>query len=162
MVLVNLLLSIVIVLLSVWGYIRIGKPTPLYFGSAYVLFAASHFLLLLDTRGSYGFMLVPLRTTGYFCVAIGLFAIITDILKRKDTEKALRESEERLSATFDQAAVGIAEILPDNRISRFNSRFCEILGYPDDELYSLTLRDLIVPGEHPDHPDQFARTFPGS
>ena len=160
-VLVNLVLSIVIVILSFWGYVRIGKPTPLYFGSAYLLFAVSHLLLLFTLQASFGFFLVPLRTAGYFCVAIGLFALITDILKRKDVEKALRESEDRLSATFEQAAVGIAEILPDASISRFNSRFSEILGYTYNELSVRELRDLIVPEGQADHLDHVTRVISG-
>ncbi|MFA6225821.1 MAG: hypothetical protein WC620_06505 [Methanoregula sp.] len=86
--LVNLLLSITIVLLSVWGFFRIGKPTPLYFGIAYILFASSHFFLLFDIKVYDGLLLVCLRTVGYLFVAIGLFAIITDIMKRKNVEKA--------------------------------------------------------------------------
>ena len=43
---VNLLMCVGIVLVSVWGYYRIRKITPLYFGCAYTLFAISHFLLL--------------------------------------------------------------------------------------------------------------------
>ncbi|MDD1694884.1 MAG: PAS domain S-box protein, partial [Methanoregula sp.] len=145
MVLVNLLLSIIIVVLSVWGYIRIGKPTPLYFGFAYVLFATSHLLLLFDIRVYDELLLVFLRTLGYIFVATGLFAIIRDIMKRQSVEHALRESEERLSATFDQAAVGIAEILPYSRISRSNQKFSDILGYTPRELSSMTLPDIINP-----------------
>jgi PAS domain S-box-containing protein len=159
--LVNLLLSITIVLLSVWGFIRIGKPTPLYFGFAYLLFASSHFFLLFDIKIYDGLLLVSLRTLGYIFVAIGLFAIITDIMKRKSIEKALRESEERLSATFDQAAVGIAEILPDNKISRSNRKFSGIVGYTPSELSTMTLWELITPEEQLNNFDKIAKVISG-
>lgn len=145
MVLSNLLLSIIIVVLSVWGYLRIGRPTPLYFGFAYVLFAVSHLLLLYDIEVYDELPIVILRTLGYIFVATGLFAIIRDIMKRQSAELALRESEERLSATFDQAAVGIAEILPYSRISRSNKKFSGILGYTPHELSTMSLPDIINP-----------------
>jgi PAS domain S-box-containing protein len=161
-VLANLLLSIAIVLLSIWGFIRIGKPTPLYFGLAYLLFASSHSLLLLSINLYDGFLLVTMRTFGYIFVAIGLFAIITDIMQRKNVEKALRESEERLSATFDQAAVGIAEIFPDNRISRSNRKFSGILGYTSLELSKMNLWELISPEEQLNHFDNIAQVISGN
>lgn len=160
-VLVNLLLSITIVLLSIWGFIRIGKPTPLYFGFAYLLFASSHFLLLFNVKIFDGLLLVTMRTLGYIFVAIGLFAIITDIMQQKRGEKALRESEERLSATFDQAAVGIAEILPDTRILRSNRRFSGILGYTPQELSTMHLRELITPEEQLYHFDNLSQVLSG-
>ena len=161
-VLVNLLLSVTIVVLSVWGFIRIGKPTPLYFGIAYILFASSHFCLLFDIRAFEGLPLVSLRTLGYIFVAIGLFAIITDIMERKAVEKALRESEEKLSATFDQAAVGIAEILPDNRISRSNRKFSVILGYTPNELSAMNLWELIKPEEQLPHFNKIVEVISGN
>ncbi|MFA4878344.1 MAG: histidine kinase dimerization/phosphoacceptor domain -containing protein [Methanoregula sp.] len=162
MVLVNLLLSIIVVSLSVWGYIRIGKPTPLYFGLAYVLFSVSHLLLLSDIEIYDELPIVMIRTSGYIFVVIGLFAIIKDILKRQRVEKALRESEERLSATFDQAAVGIAEILPDFRISRSNRKFSGILGFTSNELSAMTLRDLITPEGQLRHFDKIEQVIQGN
>ncbi len=44
-------------------------------------------------------------------------------------QAALRESEERFRATFEQAAVGIAHVDPDGRFLRVNQKLCEILGY---------------------------------
>ena len=38
-----------------------------------------------------------------------------DIARRKQVEEQLRESEEQLRATFEQAAVGIAHTAPDGR-----------------------------------------------
>jgi len=160
-ILLNLLLSITIVLLSVWGFIRIGKPTPLYFGIAYVLFASSHSFLLFNVSLFDGLLLVAMRLFGYIFVAIGLFAIITDILQQKNVEKALRESDERLSATFDQAAVGIAEILPDNRISRSNRKFSGIIGYTPAELSGMNLWELIRPEEQLNHYDALVQVISG-
>ena len=126
---INFGLSICIASLSVWGYRRIKKVTPLYFGFAYALFAVSHYLLLTGGTTTPGLEFFLLRTGGYAFVMIGLFALLKDIIERQETEAELRSKKARLDATFDQAAVGIAEILPDLQIVQANRRFSSILGY---------------------------------
>ena len=65
----NLLLSIGIILTSVWGYRKIEKVTPLYFGAAYTLFAASHVLVLIGVNDASDLLLdvlfVALRIGGW-------------------------------------------------------------------------------------------------
>jgi PAS domain S-box-containing protein len=152
-VLTNLVLSITVVAISIWGYSRIGKPTPLYFGMAYVLFALSHFITLTGMNQVHATALILMRTAGYILVAVGLFALIRDIIGRQQVEQALREKEEHIGATFDQSAVGIAEFLPDGRIVRHNARYGEILGCPDDNLQPVSVWNLITPDEHIVHFD---------
>jgi PAS domain S-box-containing protein len=147
-VLVNLLLSITIVVVSLWGYHRIGKPTPLYFGAAYVLFAVSHLVLLTGAGWFPQILLIPMRIGGYLLVAIGLFALLQEILDRQRAEESLKESEEHQSATFEQTAVGIVEFLPGDRISRCNRTFARILGSPENELVSRSIWDVIPPDDH--------------
>src|SRR5229473_2001104 len=60
-----------------------------------------------------------------------------------------RNSEARLRAAFDNAAVGIAHIGPDGRWLRVNRALCRILGYPVDELLTKSFRDVS-------HPDDLA------
>jgi PAS domain S-box-containing protein len=55
-----------------------------------------------------------LDSTGQF---VGVLRMITDISDRKRVEKALRESEQRFRATFDQAAVGIAHVGLEGEVS---------------------------------------------
>lgn len=61
---------------------------------------------------------------------------------RKESEKALFESEKRFSATFYQAAVGIAHVALDGSFLKINQKFCDIVGYPQDELLGLTFQDI--------------------
>jgi two-component sensor histidine kinase len=82
-------LSITVVAISIWGYSRIGKPTPLYFGIAYVLFAMSHFITLIGMNQLHAPALIMMRTAGYVLVAVGLFAIIRDIIGRQQVEQEL-------------------------------------------------------------------------
>ncbi len=55
----------------------------------------------------------------------------------RDATEALRESEARFRATFEQAAVGLAHVGLDRRLLRANNKFCEILGVSRDELRNL-------------------------
>lgn len=86
---VNLLMCIGIILVSVWGYLRIKRITPLYFGCAYTLFALSHVLLLQESGQVPGLEFFLLRTAGYALVVFGLFALLKDIITRTKTEEDL-------------------------------------------------------------------------
>src|SRR5438270_834170 len=68
-----------------------------------------------------------------------------DVAERGRTREALREREEMLRATFDQAAVGMTLLSLELRFLRVNDRFCEILGYSQEELASMGLRDVNPP-----------------
>jgi len=160
-VVANLVLSAAVVAVSIWGYRRIGKPTPLFIGFAYMLFAATHFFLLTGAADSSGPLFIVLRTTGYVLVIIGVFAIIREIIERKKAEEALRASEEHLAALFDQAAVGIAEFLPDGSITRANRRFTEITGIPGSGLATVTVSGLIAPGDEGSHFHQLMSVIRG-
>jgi PAS domain S-box-containing protein len=67
------------------------------------------------------------------------------------TKEALRESEERLRAMFNHAAVGIAVATLDGYFIDMNRKFSDILGYTADELRRLTFREIT-------HPDDLADT----
>ena len=76
---------------------------------------------------------------------IGASAIARDITEHKLAEEALRESEERFRATFEQAAVGVSHVALDGSWIRVNQRLCDIVGYPRGELLSLTFQDITHP-----------------
>ncbi|MDH4012288.1 MAG: PAS domain S-box protein, partial [Desulfobacterales bacterium] len=59
----------------------------------------------------------------------------------KRTAEAL-EGEERLRATFEQAAVGVAHVSPDGKFLRLNQKFCDIVGYSQEEMLALTFQDI--------------------
>ncbi len=61
----------------------------------------------------------------------------------------LAEREARFQATFDNAAVGIAHVAPDGRWLRVNQALCRILGYPVDELLTMTFQDVTYPDDLP-------------
>src|SRR5215212_4484764 len=68
-----------------------------------------------------------------------------DITERRRVEAALKESEQRFRRSFDDAAIGMALVglpssSPDSamRYLRVNRALCEMLGYAEEELLSMT------------------------
>jgi PAS domain S-box-containing protein len=80
-------------------------------------------------------------------LVLGAFAAARDVTQINRTEAALRESEERLRALFDNALVGISDMEPSGEIVRANPCFCQITGYTADELRSLRLEDIVHPDD---------------
>lgn len=71
-----------------------------------------------------------------------------DITDRKQAMEALRLSEKRFKALFDQAAVGVAQTdATTGRFLQINLRFCEILGRSRQEMETLTFSEIIHAGD---------------
>ncbi len=80
---------------------------------------------------------------------MGIGTISTDITMRKRAEEALRESETRFRAIFDQAAVGIGLMTPSGRFLSVNQKLCDLMGLGAEELLSLSFEEFT-------HPDDYA------
>lgn len=59
--------------------------------------------------------------------------------------EALRENERLLRATFEQAAVGVVNASLNGCFLRVNKRFCQIVGYPHDQLIGLNFNHISHP-----------------
>jgi diguanylate cyclase (GGDEF)-like protein/PAS domain S-box-containing protein len=59
----------------------------------------------------------------------------------------LRESEERFSSTMELAAIGIAHVDEGGRFQYVNPQLCKMLGYTEQELLSLTVKEISHPGD---------------
>lgn len=78
----------------------------------------------------------------------GFVLTLRDITSEQNAVKALRESEEWLRAIFRNAAAGMAALdLPGGRIHRVNPELCRMTGYSEDELLTMSFRELLEAGE---------------
>lgn len=76
-----------------------------------------------------------------------LISVCRNIEERKKMEKALRSSEARFRAIFEQAAVGITLFDLQGKFLKSNQKFRDLLGYREEELLSKSLEDLIYPDD---------------
>lgn len=67
--------------------------------------------------------------------------------RRDAAESAQLDSERRFRATFEQAAVGIAQVALDGRWLRVNDKLSDIVGYPHDELLATAFQDITHPDD---------------
>lgn len=68
---------------------------------------------------------------------------IRDISDRNHVEIALRESEERFRAIFEQAAIGITVITLSGQFLRVNPGFCKIVGYSENQLQQMKFQEVF-------------------
>ena len=83
-----------------------------------------------------------------------IYGIMQDIDSQKRTQIELQESEEQFRNSFELAGIGMAIITLDHKLILVNKRFCEMLGYTEQELYALTVPDFT----HPDDLDLTLRS----
>ena len=73
----------------------------------------------------------------------------TDVTERQEAENALRDSEARYRATFDEAPVGIAQVGLDGRVIAVNPTLERLLGRGRDELLGTDWQDITHPDDLP-------------
>ncbi|WP_445632681.1 histidine kinase [Nostoc sp. DSM 114161] len=78
---------------------------------------------------------------------VGIGMIMADVTAAKQTEVALRESEERFRAMFNQAVVGITLVALDGRFLQVNPALCEITGYSHEELMQMNFQQITHPDD---------------
>ncbi|MBX9680906.1 MAG: PAS domain S-box protein [Gemmataceae bacterium] len=74
-----------------------------------------------------------------------LAALENEVAGLRQLHERLRESEERFRGAFDNAAIGMAIVSPQGRWLQVNQSLCEIVGYSEQELLSMTFQDVTHP-----------------
>lgn len=84
----------------------------------------------------------------------------TDITERKRTEQELHASQERFQKIVSQAATGVVQTDTDGRIVLINQRFCDMLGYCEDELLGASVIDITAESFRAQTEHAIARAIP--
>jgi PAS domain S-box-containing protein len=91
----------------------------------------------------------------------GAVMVFHDVSDRRRAEDALRATQARLRATFDQAAVGIVVVDPNGQLVEANRRFFELLAYSGEELHRMTFAQITDPLDLPETQAQLHALFTG-
>ncbi len=71
-----------------------------------------------------------------------------DITERKQSEMLLRANEEKYRSIIENMELGLMEVSPDGIILRAYDRFCEMVGYTQEELLGKRAHDVFLPPEY--------------
>jgi len=110
-------------------------------------------LIVLDTTKT------PLHGDGG-CV-VGVLGVCEDISQRTRVERALKESEERLSVIFEASQAGIVLMAPDGTISFANRRMAEMLGVDLPGLLGTHYVSWLHPTDQPEGANLAAQLMAG-
>ena len=78
-----------------------------------------------------------------------------DITVQQQSQEQLREREEQLRLTLENAPIGIVTAGIDGRLLSVNPAFCRILGYSASELTQLTIEQITHPDDWDETRDRY-------
>ncbi|MGB5846940.1 MAG: PAS domain S-box protein [Ignavibacteriaceae bacterium] len=73
--------------------------------------------------------------------------IVLDITEQIETQKALKESEEKFRSIFENSGIGKAILTPKGEFIKVNNSFAEMLGYGIEEFNNIHMVDITHPSE---------------
>jgi PAS domain S-box-containing protein len=82
-------------------------------------------------------------------VIVGIQGSSRDVTERLAAEEALRASEERFRAVFDNAPTGMAVIAPDSEVLEVNRTLTRMLGYREEEIVGRRVQEFMHPDDVP-------------
>jgi PAS domain S-box-containing protein len=85
-----------------------------------------------------------------------------DVTETRRAADALVESQQRLAATYQHAAIGIAETDADGKLIEVNETACAITGYSRQELLQRTVFDITHPEDRELDRESYARQVAGA
>lgn len=112
-------------------------------------------LTVAGVRGTYEARLVPVEG------ANEVVAIVRNVTERQAAMDALRESEERFRASFENAPIGMAIVSLAGVLLQVNRSLCDILGYSESELVGEGLAPITHPDDLPANLELIRRAVAG-
>ncbi|MHB8067879.1 MAG: MASE3 domain-containing protein [Desulfobaccales bacterium] len=79
-----------------------------------------------------------------------------ELVERKQTEEALRQSEQKFRLLYDNAPLGYQSLDEDGLIIEVNQTWLDILGYAREEVIGRWIGDFLAPG----YVELFQKNFP--
>ncbi|MGQ9922005.1 MAG: sensor histidine kinase, partial [Desulfobacca sp.] len=90
-----------------------------------------------------------------------ILVTVIDMTQRWQAEAALRASEEKFRLLVEKMNDGLGICDAAQRIIYVNPRFCELVGYPEEELLGRPLTDILDEANQQVFAEQFARRRQG-
>lgn len=87
----------------------------------------------------------------------GVFCIVNETTDRVRADQALQASEERLRPVVSQSAAGIGQGSLEGKILHVNRRFCEIVGYEEEDPVGKDIVDITFAADMPEQTRLFNR-----
>ena len=64
-----------------------------------------------------------------------------------EEKRLLRENEQKYRAIFEQVTVGVSRVDIDGNFLEMNMKFCNIVGYSNEELLAKTFQNITHPDD---------------
>ena len=90
-----------------------------------------------------------------------IIACVKDIEARKKSDDALSKSEERFRSVFEQSNVSMSLVSPEGKFLQVNQRFCDFLGYEEEEILGFYAWDVSFPEDRAEVRIYFENYFAG-
>ncbi len=78
---------------------------------------------------------------------------VRDVSDQRETERRLKESEERLREFVESAPIGIFRTTPEGKVLYANARLLEIFGVDEEDITTVDLRERVY--KNPEDRDRF-------
>jgi len=132
----------------------------------YAMFSQGRIVSFDDIREKAFLVIILTMIGGMFLLYWQVLPLVTQMIFSKkslmEINRNLQESENRFRSAFDYAAIGMALISPQGHCLKVNSSLCDILGYKENELLHIDLKEIIYPDDFENNLPAFKQLMDGT